>query len=105
MGSGKVSHNTGSMRTWSSNMTSNAEEYDSLISRLYSLIEEFTSSSDFSGGLSTDFYNAVVDKKSAFMSYSATFRDCADLITKRAAKIDKNEADLNHRFKNANPLE
>ena len=40
MGSGTVSHNTGAMRNWSSNMSSNAEEYDALISRLYSLIEE-----------------------------------------------------------------
>ena len=104
MGSSIVSHNTGAMRNWSSNMTSNAEEYDALINRLYSLIEEFTSSSDFSGGLSTDFYNAVVEKKSAFMSYSATFRECADLINKRAARIDSNEADLKNKFNNANPL-
>ena len=104
MGSGRVSHNTGAMRNWSSNMTSNAEEYDALISRLYSLIEEFTSSSDFSGGLSTDFYNAVVEKKSAFMSYSATFRECADLINKRAARIDSNETELKSKFNNANPL-
>ena len=104
MGSGRVSHNTGAMRNWSSNMTSNAEEYDALINRLYSLIEEFTSSSDFSGGLSTDFYNAVVEKKSAFMSYSATFRECADLINKRAARIDSNETDLKNKFNNANPL-
>ena len=104
MGSDIVSHNTGAMRNWSSNMTSNAEEYDALINRLYSLIEEFTSSSDFSGGLSTDFYNAVVEKKSAFMSYSATFRECADLINKRASRIDSNEADLKNRFNNANPL-
>jgi len=104
MGSGTVSHNTGAMRNWSSNMTSNAEEYDALINRLYSLIEEFTGSSDFSGGLSTDFYNAVVEKKSAFMSYSATFRECADLINKRASKIDSNEADLKNKFNNANPL-
>ena len=104
MGSGRVSHNTGAMRNWSSNMTSNTEEYDALISRLYSLIEEFTSSSDFSGGLSTDFYNAVVEKKSAFMSYSATFRECADLINKRAARIDSNETELKSKFNNANPL-
>ena len=104
MGSSIVSHNTGAMRNWSSNMTSNAEEYDALINRLYSLIEEFTSSSDFSGGLSTDFYNAVVEKKSAFMSYSATFRECADLINKRAARIDSNETDLKNKFNNANPL-
>lgn len=105
MGSGTVSHNTGGMRNWASNMNDNAEEYDSLISRLYSLIDEFTNSSNFSGGLSTDFYNAVVEKKSAFMSYSATFRDCAELINKRASKIDSDEAELKNRFNRANPLD
>ena len=104
MGMGTVSHNTGSMRNWASNMDSNAEEYDSLINRLYSLIEEFTNSSDFSGGLSTDFYNAVIDKKSAFMSYSTTFRECAQLINKTASRIDSNEAELKNRFNSSNPL-
>jgi hypothetical protein len=92
------------MRNWSNVMDTNAGDYDSLINRLYNLIEGFAGSEQFRGGLSTDFLNQIMDMKPQFLKYSATFRDCDDLIRARAKSIDIDEANLASRIERANPL-
>ena len=100
-----VSNNSTGMRNWSSNIQSNADEYDELINKLYSLIEGFANSRDFKGTLSDSFYNTFIAMKPAFLRYSATFRDCAELINSRAANIDNNRAALNNRINSQNYFE
>ena len=99
-----VSHNTDSMRNWSKNMEGNADNYDMLINRLYSLIDDFVGSKNFSGGLSSDFKTNVQDKKQKFLMYSTTFRESSELVNKRAVKIDSDEAQLKSYFQRNNPL-
>ena len=99
-----VSHNTDSMRNWSKDMEGKADSYDMLVNRLYSLVDDFVGSKNFSGGLSNDFKTNVQDKKQKFLMYSTTFRECSELITKRAAKIDSDEAQLKNYFQRNNPL-
>lgn len=99
-----VSHNTSSMRNWSKDMDGSAENFDMLINRLYSLIDDFAGSKNFSGGLSNDFKTNVQDKKQKFLMYSTTFREASELVTKRAAKIDSDEAQLKSYFQRNNPL-
>ena len=98
-----VSHNTDQMRNWSNVMDTNAGDYDSLINRLYNLIEGFAGSEQFRGGLSTEFLNQIMDMKPQFLKYSATFRDCNDLIRSRAKAIDIDESNLKSRIGRANP--
>lgn len=99
-----VSHNTDRMRDWSSVMDTNAGDYDSLINRLYSLVEGFAGSEQFKGGLSTDLLNRMTELKPQFLKYSSTFRDCTDLIRSRAQGIDSDEANLKSRIEKSNPL-
>lgn len=101
--SGIVSHDTDQMRNWSNTMDTNASDYDALISRLYALIDQFIGS-EFKGGLSTDFINKVVSQRPTFMKYSETFKECAELITARAQKIDSDEEHLRSMINRANPL-
>ena len=44
MGTGVVSHDTELMRSWSNTMGDKTNEYDSLVNRLYSLIDKFVGS-------------------------------------------------------------
>lgn len=105
MGTNTVSHNTEGMRSWASNMEANAESYDMLVNRLYSLVDQFVGSSDFSGGLSSDFMDRVLSQKPEFQKFSTTFNECAKLINDRSRKIDSDEAQLKSRIAAANPLE
>lgn len=105
MGTNTVSHNTEAMRSWSTNMNENADNYDMLVNRLYALVDQFVGSSDFSGGLSSDFMDKVLSQKPAFERFSTTFKECAKLINDRSRKIDSDEAELKSRIANANPLE
>ena len=70
-----TSHDTTQMRDWSTTMDNNASDYDSLINRLYALIDEFVGSEKFKGGLSADFGEKVLSQRSTFMRYSDTFRE------------------------------
>ena len=104
MSSNTVSHNTDSMRSWSKNMESNAGEYDMLINSLYTLIDQFVGSKEFSGGLASDLLTNLESYKGKFRSYSETFRSAAELISSRAKKIDDDDAMLKNRINSANPL-
>ncbi len=99
-----VSHDTNLMRDWSSNVEERANDYDTLVNRLYTLVDQFVGSSDFKGGLSADFENAVVSQKPQFMKYSETFRECVELINQTATNIDNDEAELQSNINSANPL-
>ncbi len=100
-----VSHDTTGMRDWSGAMENNASDYDSLINRLYTIIDGFVGSEQFKGGLSGDFLDKVLSKRSAFMQYSETFRECAELLTKTAGRIDSDEESLRARISRGNPLD
>lgn len=100
-----VSHNTDGMRDWSAVMDTNAGDYDSLINRLYNLVEGFAGSEQFRGGLSSDLINRMTELKPQFLKYSSTFRDCTDLIRSRAKAIDADESNLKGRIDRANPLD
>ena len=99
-----VSHDTDLMRDWSNTMDTNASDYDSLINRLYSLVDQFVGSEEFRGGLSTDFMDKVMSQKPAFIRYSDTFKECAELISSTAGRIDSDEAELKSAINSANPL-
>lgn len=99
-----VSHDTDMMRDWSTNVEERANDYDTLVNRLYTLVDQFVGSADFKGGLSTDFENTVVSQKPEFMRYSETFRECVDLIKQTATSIDSDEAELQSSINSANPL-
>ena len=100
-----VSHNTDGMRDWSAVMDTNAGDYDSLINRLYNLVEGFAGSEQFRGGLSADLINRMTELKPQFLKYSSTFRDCTDLIRSRATGIDSDEAALKGKINKLNPLD
>lgn len=98
-------HDTREMRNWSGTMETNADDYDSLVNRLYALIDVFVGSEQFRGGLSADFLQKVGSQKSTFLRYSETFRDFADLINSRANVNDANQQDLEALINRANPLD
>ena len=85
-------------------MENEFNEYDSLVNRLYSLIDQFVGSEEFRGGLSTDFMDKVMSQKPAFIRYSDTFKECAELISSTAGRIDSDEAELKSAINSANPL-
>ena len=93
-----------------SNLTSQYREnqinkyYDSLINRLYNLVEAFAGSELFKGGLSADLLNKMTEVKPQFLKYSSTFRDCTDLTRSIAKTIDTDEANLKSRITSSNPL-
>lgn len=99
-----VSHDTEGMRSWSTALDENSNNYDDLVARLYSLVDQFVGSADFKGGLSTDFEEMVVSQRPAFERYSQTFRECVELINQRATSIDNDEAELKNMINSANPL-
>lgn len=99
-----VSHDTNLMQNWSNNMQSNNSDYESLIRELYALVEEFASSDDFKGGLSTNFLENFLGKKQSFMDFSQAFNDTVDYIKSRARDIESDEAYLQSKIENNNPL-
>ena len=102
MSNGTVGNNSDGMRNWSSNIEGNADDYDRLVNNLYSLVESFANSRDFKGTLSDTFYNSFIAMKPEFLKYSATFRDCAELIRRNAANIDNNRSYLNNKINSQN---
>lgn len=104
MATGIVSHDTDQMRTWSSTMDGNSGDYGSLIRSLYNLVEDFAGSSQFKGGLSSDFLNTFQAQKGQYLKYETTFNDASELIKNRAANIDNDEAYLHSRINNGNPM-
>ena len=104
MGMGTVSHDTSLMRDWSVKMDVNAEDYDALIIRLYTLVDQFVGSAEFKGGLSEDFMNNVMNQRKAFFDYSDTFRECANYIKSTSHGIDDDEHMLKNMMNTNNPL-
>lgn len=104
MSSNIVSRNTDSMRGWANTMSANADEYSSLINRLYSLIEQFVGTEDFKGGLSTDFLTKMSELRPEFEKYSTTFEECSKLIKDRSIRMDNSDAELASRISRGNPF-
>lgn len=104
MSTGIVSHDTDQMRNWSNTMDSNSGDYGSLIRTLYGLVEDFAGSSQFKGGLSSDFLNTFQAQKGEYLKYETTFNECAELIKNRAQNIDSDEAYLQSKINSGNPL-
>ena len=99
-----ISHDTAGMRKWSGSMENLADDYDSLVARLYALVDGFVGSPQFKGGLSADFADNVLSKKQAFLEYSETFKECSEYLKSRAGRIDSDEAELKSRIASSNPL-
>ena len=94
-----VSHNVEAMRAWSGNINTASSDYSDYIKNLYTLVDNLVSS-DFTGGLSQDFENLVLDKKDDFMRYSEVLEECAELIDKTSTNIENDEEELRSRIQN-----
>ena len=90
---GVVTHNTDAMRTWSGDITNAANDYRDYINSLYNLVDTLVSA-DFTGGLSKDFENAVLDKRDDFNRLGEVLDECSDLIDKTSTTIDNDEEEL-----------
>lgn len=99
-----VSHDTDKMRTWSTTMETNSSDYRNLIDELYSLVDEFAGSSIFKGGLSTDLSTNIEGQKTAYINYQTLFEEASDILKNRAQNIDSDEAYLQSRINQNNPL-
>ena len=100
--SNAVSNNTIGMRDWSKNIDSQADSYDELIRKLYTLVDQFANSEDFRGSLSKEFENVVLNQRPMFDSYSSTFRECAEYIKSTANKIDSENDALAAQMRSGN---
>ena len=96
-----VGHDTGAMRTWSGDINKAADDYKGLVDDLYRNVSDLVSV-EFTGGLSKEFENDVLDKRDVFDGLYQTLVDCADLINGTASYIDADEEALSARFKNNN---
>ena len=100
--SNTVSNNTGAMNDWSSNITTQADDYDLLVKKLYALVDSFANSENFRGSLSKEFENVVLNQRPMFDSYSSTFRECAEYIKSTANKIDSENDALAAQMRSGN---
>ena len=105
MSSNIISRDTDSMRNWSNTMNANAENYDSLVHELYSLIDQFVGSSDFNGGLSKDFLDKMSSLRPEFQKYSTTFEECSKMIKDTSIRMDNTDAELASRIASTNPFD
>ena len=99
MGAETVSHNTGAMRDWSGNINTAATEYDSDIRKLYSLVDSFVAS-DFTGGLSQQFADSVLNQRDKFYALKDTLEEIAKYVNGKADSIDDDDAMLSNEIKN-----
>ncbi|MDD5888530.1 MAG: hypothetical protein PUC82_03465 [bacterium] len=104
MSSNLVSHDTDKMRNWSNTMNSNSSDYRNLIDELYALIADFANSNIFKGGLATDLSTNIEEQKSEYLRYETLFNEAADILKSRSQKIDSDEAYLQNRIRNNNPM-
>jgi uncharacterized protein YukE len=102
--SNAVSNNTIGMRDWSKNIDSQADSYDELIRKLYTLVDQFANSEDFRGSLSKEFENAVLNQRQMFDSYSDTFRQCTEYMNRTASRIDAENDELAARMRSGNAV-
>ncbi len=96
-----VSHNTEAMKSWSGIITNSAAEYDELINSLYNLVDNLVAA-DFTGGLSQDFENSVLEKRDEFHKLSELLGECSELISKTSSSIESDEAELKSRIQSHN---
>jgi uncharacterized protein YukE len=89
------------MRKWSGDIDKASEEYKGLVDDLYKNVDVLVSS-EFTGGLSKEFENDVLDKKDTFLSLSTTLNEASELISATASSIDDDEEYLASRFKSNN---
>ena len=101
---GIVSHNTDEMREWSTNIKEHDNDFNDLINKLYSLIENFAGSEDFRGALSEDLLDHALEQKEEFLRFSDTFQECYKMVNDIASNIDEDEIYLRNKINNQNPL-
>lgn len=102
--SNAVSNNTQGMNEWSRNIESQADSYDELIRKLYTLVDQFANSEDFRGSLSKEFENTVLNQRQMFDSYSDTFRQCTEYMKRTANRIDAENDELAARMRSGNAV-
>lgn len=98
-----VGHDTEAMRQWSGNIERCAEDYDNLIKQLYNTVDALVTT-EFTGGLSKDFENAVMDQRANFFSLVDTLRECAEVVSNTSASIDEDEAYLKSQIMNSSDI-
>jgi len=105
MSSKIVSHSTEAMNNWAKTRESDAEDFDTMVNELYSLIDQFVGTDEFRGGLAEDLRNNLDSYKSEFRKYSTTFREASDVMKKNANKIETNDAMHKRNINAANPMQ
>lgn len=99
-----VGHNTEKMREWSTQMDSNSNDYGSLIRELYNLVDEFTNSNLFKGGLSDEFLQNFMALRQEYLKFENVFNECTEFIRTKASNIDSDDLYLQNLVKKGNPL-
>ena len=97
-----VGNDTSQMNEWSNNVDLKNQDYEQLIQKLYTLVDNFASSEEFKGSLSKEFENSVLNQKQMFESYSNTLRQCTDYMKTTSTKIDSQNEQLTAQFKSGN---
>ena len=100
MGSNFVGHNTQEMRNWSNDIVNAAEEYDTLIKTLYSLVDGFVSS-DFTGGLSGQFEASVMNQREHLNKLTSVLQEVSECVSQRSNIIDQDEEELKSMMNNS----
>lgn len=99
------SHDTEKMGNWSEGMRKSSSNYRLLIDELYSIIRDFAGSPDFRGGLSTDLIADIEGKYGFFLQFEDLFNESAKIVDLRAKNITDDEAYLQSRIANNNPMD
>lgn len=98
-----VGHNTNEMRKWSGDIETAAQDYNSYIKSLYSLVDTFVAS-DFTGGLSEHFYASVMNQRQHFDNLTKVLEEVSDCVKNTSTVIDRDEAELKQMMDKSNFL-
>ena len=98
-----VSYNTEQMRELANKINGNNDDYYENITKLFQEVEDFVGNG-FTGGLADEFLASFQDKKKYFIENRDVIDECAEVISKRANKIDSSEEELVNQIKNDNYL-
>ena len=99
-----VSNNTDKINAWAGDVNTTADDYDTLVSRLYALVDMFANSEDFKGTVSKEIENNVLNQRKMFDSYSGTFREASGYMKKVGMKIANDTEELIARAKSGNVM-
>ena len=88
-----IGYDTSAMREWSGNIENCAEEYNTLIKKLYTTVDQFVSC-DFSGGIAKELENSILSQRVNFYKLSNVLNEVAGLISTRATNIDNDTQDM-----------